>query len=125
MVQSEGTACPIETNYTLHLSTMDGTAGNFSLAIFFFCWLTSKTVAVASMDYSAPEMLLMFDPCVTQSCVSLPIKDDGVLEYVQENFTVHLAHSYELATKENLTSRILLGVEEATVAIRDDEPGKA
>ena len=67
----------------------------------------------------------MFGPCVTQSCVSLPIKDDSVLEYVQENFTVHLAHSYELATKENLASRILLGVEEATVAIRDDEPGKA
>ena len=34
-VQSKGTACPIETNYTLHLSTMDGTAGNFSFAIFF------------------------------------------------------------------------------------------
>ena len=42
VVQSEGTPCPIETNYTLHLSTMDGTAGNFSLAIFFSAGLLAN-----------------------------------------------------------------------------------
>lgn len=63
----------------------------------------------------------MFEPCTTNSCLGLSIKDDGVLEYLQENFKVHLAQSEELAANENLVSRIVFGVQDANVVIIDND----